>query len=310
MKTLTKNLQNIGNIGLVQFGTLEYDGSGFKPAGPALDKGDLIIKESQEEGVVSKLVAFNKTTDFLLLTDMDILKGAKQNRVVNTSCLIAPNSKTELDVSCVERLRWDYTSPDFKMSPESMDFKMRSAKASSLKNMASGIFEGEGVQGKMWNMISDKVRKRGSDNATEDYEQLLNEEKKPTFAGRKLVMDKSSNALAVFIDRQIVFCDVLGNREAYAFYFPKLKDGALRSFPVNDYFSGNSEKEKKFEPLGEAEAFYKLGEFLDEVGKNLKISGERLFGAGKLKRIMDERTPGFELSYQDRLIHLAAFSEA
>ena len=155
-----------------------------------------------------------------------------------------------------------------------------------------------------------KVRKRGSDNATEDYEQLLNEEEKPTFAGRKLVMDKSSNALAVFINSQIVFCDVLGNREAYAFYFPKLKDGALRSLPVNDYFSGNSEKEKKAEPLGEAEAFYKLDEFLDEVVKNLKISGERIFGAGKLKRIMEEKMPGFELSYQDKLIHLAAFCEA
>jgi len=280
MKTLTKNLQNIGNIGLVQFGTLEDDGFGFKPAGPAIEKGALIIKESQEEGVVSKLLAFNKTSDFLLLTDMDILRGAKQNRVVNTSVLIAP------------------------------DFKMRSAKATSLKKRASGIFDGEGVQSKMWNMISNKVRESRSDNTTEDYEQLLSEEEKPAFAGRKLVMDKSSNALAVFIDRQIAFCDILGNRNAYAFYFPKLKDGALRSFPVNDYFGENSEKEMKFEPLKEAEAFYKLDEFLDEVGKNLKISGERLFGAGKLKRLMDENTPGFELSYQDRLIHLAAFSEA
>jgi hypothetical protein len=308
MKTLTKNLQNIGNIGLVQFGTMEDDGFGFKPAGPAIEKGDLIIRESQEEDVVSKLLAFNKTTDFLLLTDMDILKGAKQNRVVNTSVLIAPNSKTELDVSCVERLRWDYKSPDFKMSPESMDFKMRSAKASSLKNMAAGIFDGEGVQSKMWNMISEKVRESRSDNATEDYEQLLHEEEKPAFAGRNLVMNKSSNALAVFIDRRIVFCDILGNREAYAFYFPKLKDGALRSFPVNDYFGGHSGK-KNVEPLEEAEAFYKLDEFLDEVGKNLKISGERVFGVGKIKRIMGEKKPGFELSYRDRLIHLAAFSE-
>jgi len=259
--------------------------------------------------VVSKLLAFNKTTDFLLLTDMDILKGAKQNRVVNTSVLIAPNSKTELDVSCIERLRWDYKSPDFKMSPESMDFKMRSAKATSLRNIASGIFDGEGVQGRMWNMISDKVKNSGSNNATEDYEQLLNEEEKPAFAGRKLVMDKSCNALAVFIDRQIVFCDVLGNNAAYAYYFPKLKDGALRSLPVNDYFNGDSDK-KRAKPLGEAEAFYKLDEFLDEVGKNLKISGERIFGAGKLKRIMEEKIPGFELSYQDRLIHLAAFPDS
>ena len=308
MKTLTKNLQIVGNIGFVQFGTLEDEGFGFKPAGPAIEKGDLIIKESLEEGVVSKLLAFNKTTHFLVLTDMDILKGAKQNRVVNTSVLIAPNSKTELDVSCVERLRWDYTSPDFRMSPESMDFKMRSAKASSLKNIASGTSDGEGVQGKMWNMISDRVRKSGSDNETENYEQLLNEEEKPAFAGRKLVMDKSSNGLAVFIDRDIAFCDIMGNREAYTYYFPKLKDGALRSLPVNDYFDPDAPKDKT-EPLGEAEAFYKLDEFLDEVTKNLKISSERVFGAGKLKRVAIERIPGFEVSYHNRMIHLAAFSE-
>lgn len=90
---------------------------------------------------MSKLLAINTTSDFLLLTDMDILKGAKQNRVVNTSVLIAPNSKSELDVSCVERFHWTYTSPSFKISPNAIDFNLRSAKASTISNRLAGMIE-------------------------------------------------------------------------------------------------------------------------------------------------------------------------
>jgi hypothetical protein len=153
-----------------------------------------------ESGVVSKLLAINTTSDFLLLTDMDILKGAKQNRVVNTSVLIAPNSKSELDVSCVERFRWTYTSPSFKISPNAMDFNLRSAKASTINNRLAGMIE-------------------------------------------------------------------------------------------------------------EAEAFYKLYEFLDMVEKDLMPSGEQAAGLGKIRRIKNEKIPGFELSYDGQMIHLAAFTK-
>jgi len=295
MKTLTKKLQVVGNIGLVQFGTLEDEGFGFKPAGPAIEKGNLIIKEARAEGTVSKLLAINETTDYLLLTDMDILKGAKQNRVINVSVLLAPMSKTEMDVSCVERLRWDYTSPDFKISDEGMDLDMRSAKASSLKSEAQGSFEEENVQSRMWNMVSSKMSAMGFSNATEDYEQFLRKGRKRKWSERRIVADKLCNGLAVFMDGQIMSVDLFGNRNVYAYYFPKLSDAVKRN--------ANMEEKK----IDQAEAFYRLDEFLDNLQFVELPENKTIQGAGSLMMIKQENIPGFRLSFKNQEVHLAAF---
>ena len=299
MKTKTKNLISFHNVSLLQFETLEGDGFPFKPAGPAIEKEGLIIKEFVEGGVVSKLLAINLTADFLLLTDMDILKGAKQNRVVNTSVLIAPNSKSELDVSCVERFRWTYTSPSFKVSQQAMDYSIRAAKASSISNRLAGMTEEEGVQSKVWGLISERVSRNRIENRTEDYEKLLESERKTGWADQKIFPEKSCNGLAVIMNKQIVTCDLFGNRDAFRYYFPRLKDAALM-FEMPG---------KKSKPVVEAEAFYKLDEFLDKVEEHLVLSDEPVHGLGKIRRIKKENIPGFELSYEGQIIHLAAFTK-
>lgn len=65
---------------------------------------------------------------------------------------------------------------------------------------------------------------------------------------------------------------------------------------------------EKGNPVEEAEAFYKLDEFLDLVEKNLMPSEEQVAGLGKIRRIKNEKSPGFELSYDDQIIHLASFT--
>lgn len=299
MKTKTKNLVSFHNVSLLQFETLQGDGFPFKPAGPTIEKDGLIIKEFVEGGVVSKLLAINTSADFLLLTDMDILKGAKQNRVVNTSVLIAPNSKSELDVSCIERFRWTYTSPSFKMSPQAMDHNLRAAKASSIGNRFAGLTEEEGVQSRVWNMISDRVSQNRIENRTEDYEKLLESERKSGWADQKIQPEKSCNGLAVIMNRQIIACDLFGNRDAFRYYFPRLKEAALMYEMPG----------KKSKPVVEAEAFFKLDEFLDTVEENLTPSDEPVPGLGKIRRIKKENIPGFELSYDGQIIHLAAFTK-
>ncbi len=296
MKALRKHLTTIENLGIVQFETLEDAGFGFRPAGPAIESGGLIIKESAREGVVNSLLAINETPDFLLLTDMDILKGAKQNRVVNSSVLIAPESKTGIDVSCVERLRWDYTSPTFKMSDNSMDPGMRSAKAASVNQEAEGMMKGESTQSRMWGMITSKIACRGSSNPTEDYEKELEEERVKNESFRKIDVHADCNAMMVFVDKKIVALDLFGNREAYGFYFPGLRDAAFQ-------LMGNAPAD---ELIAEAEAFYRLDEYLDEVELNLKLS-DVVNGIGTVRRDTREKNPGFELSYRQKPVHLASF---
>ncbi|MBA3490629.1 MAG: hypothetical protein H0T55_00945 [Rubrobacteraceae bacterium] len=72
----------------------------------ALHAGTLRVEEMNEAGSVPELHIVNEGTLQVLILEGDELIGAKQNRVVNSSVLIATNSELVLPVSCVERGRW------------------------------------------------------------------------------------------------------------------------------------------------------------------------------------------------------------
>ncbi len=74
-------------------------------AGSVLD-----IVEVNQGGSVPDLKVVNKAGKMVLLLDGEELVGAKQNRIINTTILIAANSTTTIPVSCVEQGRWSYRS--------------------------------------------------------------------------------------------------------------------------------------------------------------------------------------------------------
>ena len=74
----------------------------------ALVREVLIITELTEGGSVPDLKVHNKSDQKVLLLDGEELVGAKQNRVLNVTILVAPQSETIIPVSCVEQGRWSY----------------------------------------------------------------------------------------------------------------------------------------------------------------------------------------------------------
>jgi hypothetical protein len=79
----------------------------------ALQAGTLHIEELHEGGSVPELRVVNEGIFPVLILEGDELLGAKQNRVVNSSVLVAAESELILPVSCVERGRWSYRSRAF-----------------------------------------------------------------------------------------------------------------------------------------------------------------------------------------------------
>src|SRR5487761_2775144 len=79
----------------------------------AIQAGSVAVEEVSEGGSVPNLLVTNNSDSLVLFLEGEELRGAKQNRVLNTSVLVAAHSKTPIPVSCVEQGRWRYRSKQF-----------------------------------------------------------------------------------------------------------------------------------------------------------------------------------------------------
>jgi hypothetical protein len=303
MKTFEKQYQKAGNMVMVQVETLKGEGFGFLTAAPAIDSGALEIRELRSEGAVNTLLAINHTAHYYLLTDMDLLKGAKQNRVVNTSVLIMPHSKQEVDVSCVERSRWSYNSPTFTPAPRILDTKMRAAKADALKKDKKEMTAE--TQSRIWGLINEEMVSNNIINETEDYTTILDSRSEKQESSYEFLLRENCNGLAVFEGKKLVSFDIFGNREAYQYYFDLLAGNALSRVQPDVMTDAKNEAVA----IEQAEAFYRLDEYLDvfEAGLESPDDSENV-NIGTLRWSGTQQYPGFELSYESHLVHLAGFN--
>ena len=65
----------------------------------------------------------------LLLLDGEELIGAKQNRILNTTVLVAAHTEVTIPVSCVEQGRWGYRGRQFRQGDASLYASLRAKKA-------------------------------------------------------------------------------------------------------------------------------------------------------------------------------------
>jgi hypothetical protein len=83
----------------------------------ALASGFFEITEVSEQGSVANLKVVNRGPNPVLIIDGEELVGAKQNRVVNLTILVAAQSALTIPVSCVEAGRWTARSRAFAAAP-------------------------------------------------------------------------------------------------------------------------------------------------------------------------------------------------
>jgi hypothetical protein len=76
-------------------------------------RGAVEITEVSHGGSVPDLKLINKSDHKLLVVEGEELVGAKRNRIVNASFLIAGQTEITIPVSCVEQGRWSYRLQKF-----------------------------------------------------------------------------------------------------------------------------------------------------------------------------------------------------
>ena len=136
------------------------EGEGAKPRyellSDAIEAGAASVEEVDEAGSVPFLAVANKAAIPVLVPEGEILIGAKQNRTVNLTVLVAAGATFKLPVSCVEQGRWSYTSRRFKPAafahPKLRNLKMKAAQESRALGYAP-----QSDQGAVWEEVEDHL---------------------------------------------------------------------------------------------------------------------------------------------------------
>ena len=288
-----------GTLSIVQFRTDEVNSFQYIALNRALKEKFIEVSEVSESGSVNNLNVINYSEHFVFMSDGDILSGAKQNRVLNTSVLVSPRSNLTIPVSCVEQGRWRYSRKDFSGSDISAPSYMRSSKAQSVKENLKVRKTFAADQSKVWESVGNYEAvfnfKSSTSNLSDIYE---NREKDLNEFIKNFLPEKDSNGVAIFVHNKLLNLEIFNRTDIYDEYFTKLlKSAAFEAINLTE--SENT--------LNEAEAFYKTNEFIDRI-TGLNYERHKGVGAGVEKRFDVDEMTGFELEYENNMIHFVALN--
>jgi hypothetical protein len=145
----------------------------------------------------------------ILFLEGDLLIGAKQNRIVNTSVLIAGESETTIPVSCIEQGRWGYRSRGFaphgRHSPSSMRRILRESVARCARTQRGHRSD----QAAIWRHILHLESMHGTPKNTHSLSEILDDHEQ-CFEKFQLQLPyvEQAEGVAMLFQQQIVSVDI------------------------------------------------------------------------------------------------------
>jgi hypothetical protein len=202
--------------------------SDYLLADEALAAGAVTVEEVSEGGSVPSLVVNNQSDSLVLFLEGEELRGAKQNRVLNTSLLATARGKTTIPVSCVERGRWRYTSASFGHGGLHSSPKLRHVLKASVTRAAQ---EGRGHhsdQGEVWKEVGRQMGALGAASPTgamaDTYAACRH--RLDEFA-RQLAYVEGASGLAVAVGGKVVSVDLFDRPATCHKVWGRLLTGAV-----------------------------------------------------------------------------------
>lgn len=259
----------------------------------------LSVQEISEGGSVPELSVMNNGDQFILLLDGEEISGAKQNRVLNTSILVAPKTKIIIPVSCTEQGRWNYTSKEFNDSGILMARSLRSSKQASVTRNVRERKSYQSDQGSVWEEVANLHTDLGTSSGTGAMRDAY-ESKKEVLDGYAEAFSKidDCNGIAVFIDDELVGIDNLSYRPAMTSLLPKIIGSYSMDAIRSKAGKGSKNPTKK-----------RIKQFLSQAGR-CTLEANTSQGIGDDVRLVGENIQGAALVAEETVIHLALFSAA
>jgi len=184
----------------------------------------LEIGETGPDGMVPELTVTNPLEEAVLLYDGEELVGAKQNRILDISVLVAAGSELTIPVSCVEQGRWRSVSRTFSAAPHVSNTELRRAKAAAL---ASRGFARGAAQDEVWRSVRTKLHALGVASDTDASRDAFVAHERPIAALESAFAAEAGQCGAVLGIGDELCLDVVSRPEAFSVLWPKLRVGYL-----------------------------------------------------------------------------------
>jgi len=256
-------------------------GADYLTLDEALAAGLLEVTELSEGGSVPTLKVTNKADALAFLMAGEQLVGAKQNRVLNASILVAARSELPIPVSCVEAGRWAYRSRSFGSGGTSSHSKLRHMMHGHVTRSYHNTGTPTSSQGEVWGEVSRKLSAMQSSSPSADLYQAYQDysSRLDDLLGALPPPEGACGAVFAFGGR-IAGVDLFDRPSTLAKLWPKLvrayaldtleepSDAAKVSADAVRQWLGTA-------PGAKAQAFKSPG-----LGDDVRLEGDTLVGAG------------------------------
>ena len=264
----------------------------------AFSGGLIDVGEIDQGGSVPEIKVVNRAPKRVLILDGEELVGAKQNRIVNTTIIVAAHSTTVIPVSCVEQGRWDYRGAGFRSEGRVMSAELRSMKAGQVHESVRAMGEFRSDQGALWNEIGEKAERMQAPSPSMAMSNIY-EKETPTlreYVARFRPVDMQIGAI-LMVNGRIAGLDSFAGPGAFSKYFKKL----LESYALDAIDRFEPKKEHKVR-RGDVTTFLK-----DSL--STEVESRPSVALGTDCRIASDKLTGFALTLDGQVLHLAVFGK-
>jgi len=301
MKAKVISIVQDRSFSIVQLSSSEKNSFKYISGNKAFRLNEVKISEMNDYGSVNDVIIINNSDDYIFFMDGDIIIGAKQNRVLNTSLLLAPKSKNQIPVSCIEKGRWSDSISDFDLTPDIIPHELRTRKNSSLKENLEKVNRYYADQDEVWGSVDGYAMMYEKDSFTNDLTEIIGEiDMKAKEFADFFKVSPDANMAMFFIGEELVSIDHFNSVEIYTEYFSKITKSIMIDY-MDTY--------ERYDNVSNEIIYTKSQKIIDEM-EGMKKNVYKAAGLGIEERFENEEISGFKLNYKNKLIHLAAFRKS